>query len=151
MIAIFSCAKIEYAYTIFDEMKIYMSTTKFNFFCTTLKKRYNQSAKTYQFETTRGVFVAKTVKSFMSWSIRNKFLLYVYWICCLPLNYISSKGILHHSCLLGKPTITGNYMTQESIVILHGLLGSSKNFQAWSKILSLKTSQEYDIVCMDLR
>ena len=91
----------------------------------------------------------------MFWSlIRNResvFVVYIYWLCYLYSSSSFAKSILHHSCLLGRPKLTGNFVTHESIVILHGLLGSSKNFQAWSKILSVKTNQEYDIICMDLR
>lgn len=65
---------------------------------------------------------------------------------------------LHHSCLLSTRSKNLDFDVQlektnakESIVILHGLLGSSKNFQSWSKLLSLKLDGEYDIVCMDLR
>lgn len=40
---------------------------------------------------------------------------------------------------------------QPPIVILHGLLGSSRNFQTWARILRDKLNGEHDIVCMDLR
>lgn len=37
------------------------------------------------------------------------------------------------------------------IIILHGLLGSARNFQSWSRLLHQKLEQKHDIICMDLR
>jgi esterase len=37
------------------------------------------------------------------------------------------------------------------VVILHGLLGSSRNFQSWSKLLYNNLEKQHDVVVMDLR
>ena len=53
---------------------------------------------------------------------------------------------LHHSVLRStsnRPKIP--------IIILHGLLGSSRNFQSWTKLLYKKMSCEHDIICIDLK
>eukprot|EP01041_Mallomonas_annulata_P001515 gene1515-2915_t len=54
---------------------------------------------------------------------------------------------LHHSVLLGKHRPS----TKPSVLVLHGLLGSSRNFQSWSKLLSRSLDNDRDIICLDLR
>jgi len=54
-----------------------------------------------------------------------------------------------------------NYITRKNennnnpstapIVILHGLLGSGRNFNSWAKLLHSKLNERYDIMVMDLR
>jgi pimeloyl-ACP methyl ester carboxylesterase len=39
----------------------------------------------------------------------------------------------------------------EPIVILHGLLGSSRNFQSWAAMLHEKLGGKHEVVCCDLR
>jgi esterase len=60
---------------------------------------------------------------------------------------VSSAKILYHSCLLSNH----HQPHTQPIVILHGLLGSMRNFQSWARILLKQTNNEYDIICMDLR
>jgi pimeloyl-ACP methyl ester carboxylesterase len=37
------------------------------------------------------------------------------------------------------------------IILLHGLLGSARNFQSWAKLLSEHLQHSHDIICVDLR
>lgn len=78
------------------------------------------------------------------------------WACCIGilLTIVSAltvpRGgprVLYHSCRLAP----AESHRAEPIVILHGLLGSNRNFQTWSRILQQKTSSEHDILCFDLR
>lgn len=41
--------------------------------------------------------------------------------------------------------------TKEPIVILHGLLGSSRNLMSWAKLLNSKLNNQHDIYLLDLR
>jgi esterase len=45
----------------------------------------------------------------------------------------------------------GSLAKQETVVILHGLLGSSRNFQSWSRFLNAELNREKQIICLDLR
>jgi esterase len=63
-----------------------------------------------------------------------------------------SSSIFYQSKSLSHVTIPSRIsIPKEPIVILHGLLGSSKNLKSWSKLLSEKFESSRDIICMDLR
>lgn len=67
--------------------------------------------------------------------------------------YVSSDKVLSHSKILSKTNnvnINSNN-NKESIIILHGLLGSSRNFKTWASYLNDKLDNNYDIYCYDLR
>eukprot|EP01040_Poterioochromonas_malhamensis_P022744 gene22744-27728_t len=60
----------------------------------------------------------------------------------------------HLSHIILSATSTGSSVTQSPIVpivILHGLLGSSKNFQSWAKLLQAKLSHPTQMILLDLR
>lgn len=59
---------------------------------------------------------------------------------------LTSRPSLAHNIV--KSTVT---ITSPPIIVLHGLLGSSKNFQGWTKLLSAKIGKDRDIFAMDLR
>eukprot|EP01039_Chlorochromonas_danica_P006963 gene6963-7704_t len=62
---------------------------------------------------------------------------------------LHTPKVLYHSILLANNA--ENLPTKEPIVVLHGLLGSYRNFQTWARILRQKTKNEHDIICIDLR
>lgn len=61
---------------------------------------------------------------------------------------------LFHGCIrkstLSVPPPT-SIVDETPIIILHGLLGSSRNFQTWGRLLYNQLDSRKDIVCMDLR
>lgn len=74
--------------------------------------------------------------------------------------------ILYHYVLPKTATTSPSFSTSSSahtviaenrhfheapIIILHGLLGSSRNFQSWSRLLHKALHGKHDIVCIDLR
>lgn len=64
------------------------------------------------------------------------------------------RGGTHLSHIILSPTSTASSVTQSPIVpvvILHGLLGSSKNFQSWAKLLQAKLSHPTHMILLDLR
>ena len=62
-----------------------------------------------------------------------------------------SGKVLYHSCLMKKNIPMHKQNNRDPVIILHGLLGSSRNFQTWAKLLYDKLDGEHDIICMDLR
>lgn len=56
---------------------------------------------------------------------------------------------LHHHVLHHHHLPSSN--TKEPIVILHGLLGSSRNLMSWAKLLHSKLNNQHDIFLLDLR
>lgn len=76
-------------------------------------------------------------------------------ISCLFYCYNSYK-ILSHTKLSSKHSRpSGNEVhddsDRETVIILHGLLGSSRNFNTWANLLHDKLDYNFDIVCCDLR
>lgn len=67
-----------------------------------------------------------------------------------PILCISSTKArtLFHACLPKTPNASP---AETPIIILHGLLGSSRNFQSWARLLGKELNSNRDIVCMDLR
>lgn len=74
-------------------------------------------------------------------------ILVIYVDCLYSLRIGSEKIILYHSILL-SPSSKSSHVP---IVLLHGLLGSVRNFQTWARILQQKLNYEHDVICMDLR
>ena len=68
-------------------------------------------------------------------------------LCLLSSCATSVSRFLYHSVLLRAPSL---HPGRPPIVILHGLLGSSRNFQSWTRILSQKLENAHDIVVIDL-
>lgn len=74
--------------------------------------------------------------------------------CC-----INSYKILSYSKLLSKHSSSpiedsikhGNDHDRETVIILHGLLGSSRNLKSWANLLHEKLNYNFDIICCDLR
>lgn len=59
----------------------------------------------------------------------------------------SASRFLYHSVLLRNPALAPG---SPPIVVLHGLLGSSRNFQSWTRVLSQKLENAHDIIVIDL-
>eukprot|EP01038_Epipyxis_sp_PR26KG_P004725 gene4725-6630_t len=80
------------------------------------------------------------------------FTIVLLWIGLDVYAWRTSK-ILHHSCLRRTKFVheIEDKSDTPTIVILHGLLGSSRNFQTWSRILYKNLDSCHDIICMDLR
>ena len=55
------------------------------------------------------------------------------------------RNFLYHSVSLSSSS-----HPKPPIVVLHGLLGSSRNFQSWCRLLKQKTKSERDIIVIDL-
>jgi pimeloyl-ACP methyl ester carboxylesterase len=70
----------------------------------------------------------------------------------LPLASALTSGpkTLYHGCIRSTAA-QGPSPTDPTIVILHGLLGSSRNFQSWARLVYNKLDKKRDVVCMDLR
>lgn len=62
------------------------------------------------------------------------------WRPALPL-------LLHHSVLLASTQPAH----KSDIVVLHGLLGSARNFNSFARVLHQKVGRAHNIVAMDLR
>lgn len=65
-------------------------------------------------------------------------------VLVLALGSDSLHHVLHHHHL---PSAN----IKEPIVVLHGLLGSSRNLMSWAKILHNKLNNQHDIYLLDLR
>lgn len=62
-------------------------------------------------------------------------------------------NFLFHSCLRSRPGDLGardHSTPRDPVVILHGLLGSSRNFQTWARLLQEGLGYAHDIICIDL-
>jgi len=63
--------------------------------------------------------------------------------------YVKSYKILSYNKLTSKHSNGDD--DREAVIILHGLLGSSRNLNSWAKLLHEKLDQNFDIICCDLR
>lgn len=70
---------------------------------------------------------------------------------------VRKPKVLYHSVTSSLNKVNGNDATESNksnsnppVVILHGLLGSSRNFRMFCKILSTKLENKHDIVVIDL-
>ena len=61
---------------------------------------------------------------------------------------LGDSVVLHNSALLAK---TRDPNAAPTVVLLHGLLGSSRNFGAFARILYEKLGSEHNIVAIDAR
>jgi len=55
---------------------------------------------------------------------------------------------LAHSVLLAETS--SSFIRKPPIILLHGLLGSSRNFQNWARLLWNKLNRKHDVVVVDL-
>ena len=72
---------------------------------------------------------------------------YILLACLAFFNSSSVALVLRHHRLIGKASNSN----PEVVVILHGLLGSSRNFRTWSNLLHPMVGTNMDIISMDLR
>ena len=68
----------------------------------------------------------------------------------LYLTHSRKPKLLYHSVLRRSSASTNNLSNSKSIILLHGLLGSARNFRSFSRIISEHLNNEYDIVMIDL-
>ena len=66
----------------------------------------------------------------------------------LVLSSLSDSVVLYNSVLLAK---TSNPSTAPTVLLLHGLLGSSRNFGGFARTLHEKLGGEHNIVSLDAR
>ena len=67
--------------------------------------------------------------------------------CVLALGLQLKSSVLFHSVIRSKKGIVTKNFNDENcaIVLLHGLLGSTRNFRSFARLLSNKLNDEYDI------